>query len=497
VREHVETLFDEARGRSESGFGYPRFVEHEFRRYLDCGLLSGGFGRLRCPDCGDEKLLAFSCKGRICPSCWARRTAETAAHLVDRVLPEAPYRQWVLTLPWQIRFLLAVDHEFLSEMLATFTRTVFAWQRRRGRVAGLHDAETGAVTFIQRFGGVLNLFPHFHSMQPDGLFVPSSAGDEVEFRPLPPPTDEELTALATRLARRLTDVARCHVDDEGLLLAAFSDEDKACHASAAEALVLPFGLGRDSVHDDPGKKPLCARVGGISLHAARRVEADDRAGLERLCRYGMRAPFSTDRITMEEDGRVRYRLHRPWPGPGGRTDVVMEPVAFLRRLAALIPSPYANLVRYHGVFANRSKYRPLLPAPPVAVQAASCEPATPESRAVQPANPPRTGTGSRRPRRMAWASLLKRVFDVDALTCPTCNVPMVVLAFLTDPHVVKRILDHLHLPSVPPPVAPARRRIDDNPSLALATDEYRDDWGPGSCDAFDEPQGSCAPRAPP
>jgi hypothetical protein len=36
------------------------------------------------------------------------------------------------------------------------------------------------------------------------------------------------------------------------------------------------------VHDDPGKKPLCARVGGISLHAARRVEADDRAGLERL-----------------------------------------------------------------------------------------------------------------------------------------------------------------------------------------------------------------------
>jgi hypothetical protein len=72
----------------------------------------------------------------------------------------------------------------------------------------------------------------------------------------------------------------------------------------------------------------------IASPVLRRVEADDRAGLERLCRYGLRAPFSTDRITLDEDGRVRYRLHRPWPGPGGRTDVVMEPVAFLRRLAA-------------------------------------------------------------------------------------------------------------------------------------------------------------------
>jgi hypothetical protein len=87
------------------------------------------------------------------------------------------------------------------------------------------------------------------------------------------------------------------------------------------------------------------------------------------------------------------------------------------------------------------------------------------------------------------------VFDVDGLTCAKCNVPMVVLAFITDPPVVRRILDHLHLPSVPAPVAPARLRVDDNPSLALATDEYRDDWGPGGWGGIDEPPGSCAPRA--
>jgi hypothetical protein len=46
--------------------------------------------------------------------------------------------------------------------------------------------------------------------------------------------------------------------------------------------------------------------------------------------------------------------------------------------------------------------------------------------------------------------------DVDALTCLGCGVPMVVLAFLTDPTVVQKILAHLGLPTTPPPVAPAR-----------------------------------------
>jgi hypothetical protein len=118
VRCHLAELLDDARRRSDSGTGYPAFVGHEFCRYLDCGVLAHGFARLRCPDCGFERLVAFSCKGRLCPPgyrtcrrhvlpsdahwepgppCWARRAADTAADLVDRVLPEARYRQWVLT----------------------------------------------------------------------------------------------------------------------------------------------------------------------------------------------------------------------------------------------------------------------------------------------------------------------------------------------------------------------------------------------------------------
>ena len=65
------------------------FVEHEFTRYIRCEMLAWGFSRLLGPACGVESIVAFSCKGRICPSCWARPTADTAAHLVDRVFPEA------------------------------------------------------------------------------------------------------------------------------------------------------------------------------------------------------------------------------------------------------------------------------------------------------------------------------------------------------------------------------------------------------------------------
>jgi hypothetical protein len=78
----------------------PRFVERELRAFLDCGLLCRGFLRVRCKTCGDDRFVAFSCKGRgFCPSSTRRRMSDIAAHLVDRVFPEAPVRQWVLSLP--------------------------------------------------------------------------------------------------------------------------------------------------------------------------------------------------------------------------------------------------------------------------------------------------------------------------------------------------------------------------------------------------------------
>jgi hypothetical protein len=215
--------------------------------------------------------------------------------------------------------------------------------------------------------------------------------------------------------------------------------------------------------------PLCAKVAGFSLHAARVVDASDRAGLERLCRYGLRAPFSQERLRLREDGRVVYQLRRPWPNAAGATCLVLEPVQLLRRLAALVPAPYTNLVRYHGLFAGRSQWRPRLPAPPNL--SATGATGKVESRSAGEPDPARDGASAqsppcdfdRGPRRrvLPWAQLLLRVFFVDALRCPRCSSAMVVLALISHPRVLRKILLHLGLPVDGPPVAPAAHRRDE------------------------------------
>jgi len=91
VQHHLETFLAEAQEADPMGWGVPRWVERDFRSYLRCGILAHGFARVRCTDCGHDRLLAFSCKGRgVCPSCNARRMGEVAVHLTDEVIPHLP-----------------------------------------------------------------------------------------------------------------------------------------------------------------------------------------------------------------------------------------------------------------------------------------------------------------------------------------------------------------------------------------------------------------------
>jgi hypothetical protein len=69
VRDRLEPFLAAARDRSPSGRGLPAHVERDLRAYLDCGILARGFARVRCPGCGFERLVAFSCKARSCSTC--------------------------------------------------------------------------------------------------------------------------------------------------------------------------------------------------------------------------------------------------------------------------------------------------------------------------------------------------------------------------------------------------------------------------------------------
>ena len=136
-------------------------MEKELWAYLECGVLAYGFVRVKCDDCTNEQLLAFSCKKRgFCPSCGAKRMAETAAHLLENILPRVKIRQYVLSVPFPLRYWMASDKKLLAKVHKIFASEVerfYTGIRRKNR--------SGSIAFVQRFGSALNLNVHFHLLQ--------------------------------------------------------------------------------------------------------------------------------------------------------------------------------------------------------------------------------------------------------------------------------------------------------------------------------------------
>jgi Putative transposase len=93
------------------------------------------------------------------------------------------------------------------------------------------------------------------------------------------------------------------------------------------------------------KQSLCAAIDGFSLHAAVRCGADDRQALEQLCRYITRPALANERVQSNAAGQVVLKLKTPWRD--GTTHLVMSPLEFMQRLAALVlvPRPRLHLIR--------------------------------------------------------------------------------------------------------------------------------------------------------
>ncbi len=473
VNEHVETLLAEAAERYE--YGYPAHIEKTYRGYLGCGLLQNGFARLRCGSCGKETLLAFSCKMRgICPSCEGRRMADVAAHLVDRVLPIASYRQWTLSVAYEYRLAMAAEPKVLSDVLRRFIAEVFNYKRRQARKAGIAYPKPAAISLTQRFGSILNLHPHFHVVIPDGVFIEEAPG-VARWMPLPGPSAQDIEHIATRVAIRVHRYFQ-HRTDFG----ADAGEGQSDAQSLADAVTNP-GLAAKRTGLDPPKRDEVAMASGFSLHVGRAIAPDDRAGLEKQIRYGARPAFAQSRLSTTPSGKVSYKLKRPWFN--GQTHVTLEPVAFLRRLTALIPPPRTHLTRFHGAFAPAAKLRPaltdLVPAPPDDA-AATPEP-EPSLAGIDIATIPNGGAvdggvaamvnridsiddddiadnQAAKRKRYSWAKLLARVFDIDISRCasPGCSGVLKIIAWITEPDVIKKILVHLDIHPHPPIPAPAR-----------------------------------------
>jgi hypothetical protein len=374
--------------------------------------------------------------------------AATAAHLTDHVIPAVPVRQWVLSVPKRLRWFLHRDPEVAGAVLHILLRALHRTLRDCSPGAG-RDARFGAVSFLHRFGSSLNAHFHYHLCVVDGVYeaAEEEEGEEspsgsVRFREATALTRADVEALQETVRRRVLRWFTCH----GLL------EEH----TAREMLAWDH-------------------AGGFSLDASIRVEAHDRAGLERLLRYFARPPFALERLEWQrsgegEEGEVLYRL--PKPTPDGRTVVHLSPLEFLDRLAALVPPPRVHRHRYHGVLAPNSPLR--------ARVTAGAGDATnlpfPQTTPPRPVSSSARRARRSRPRRVSsrWAALLARIYHNFPLVCPRCGQSMRLIAFLTDPFSIRDVLRHLEEPVRPPTVHPARGPPELKLGLAEGSDEGMD-----------------------
>jgi len=294
--------------------------------------------------------------------------------------------------------------------------TISAQVLRKARLTRATGA-TGAVTLIQRFGSALNLNIHFHMLVLDGAYL-SDTG-EPRFRRIAAPRAAELQALVERLAER---IGRS-LERQGLLVrdaendflefgpeAGGTMDDLIGHSITYRVAVGPrAGQKVFALQTVPARaaepRPGVAQWAGFSLHAGLGVEADQRAKLERLARYVSRPPVAVERLALTAQGQVRYRLKTPYRD--GTTHIVLEPLDFIARLAALVPPPRAHLTRYHGVFAPHAALR------------AAVTPAGRGSGAHRRAGTAENST----PRHVAmtWTRRLQRVFNIEIEQCVRCG----------------------------------------------------------------------------
>ena len=344
---------------------------------------------------------------------------------------------------------MSYDKRLISDLLALFLRVVQGWYKTKAKELGFANLQGGSVSFVQKFGSSLNATPHYHCLLLDGGYTFSDDSSEQFFFATPPPTDEDVRQIAeTVAARAIGLLERRGVLGEHDVYDAFREETPVLAgmtAASVRGMIATgdrAGLPVRRVLSDPARgvrtSPLCYVSRGFSLHAARRVEADDREGLEQLCSYVTRPPLAGGSLDKVADDKYLFKLKSSWSD--GTSYIILSGHELLEKLAAIVPPPRAHTTRYHGLLAPNSKLRAMV---------------VPAENSGKTPSEERKKAGSTK-YRLTWAALLARVFQIDVSVCPACGHKMKIIAFITDPASVRRYLEGAGLPTDAPPIAPAR-----------------------------------------
>jgi len=147
-----ERLYPE-RFQGKYGFWRP-VIRSSLDKFLKCGDLKEGFARVRCPDCGEEFFVAYSCRQRsCCPSCDQKRALLLGIRLVDEVIAQIPHRQWVFTIPKRFRGYFRYNRKLLGKLCKAAYEAFF---EAMAAEVGDDVIFPGMVAAVQTFGDLSN-----------------------------------------------------------------------------------------------------------------------------------------------------------------------------------------------------------------------------------------------------------------------------------------------------------------------------------------------------
>jgi ribosomal protein S27E len=306
---YFDRFLAEYEGRLEKEYGFFRpIVKEVVERYLDCGNPRCGFARIRCPDCGEEHLLMFSCRTRgFCPSCHAKRLEEWGEWMREELLLDVPHRQVVFTIPKMLR----IFFKYNRRLLGSLCRSALLSLARYFEVLAGSELMPGVIAAIQTFGDRINFHPHLHFLVTEGGV--DKAGI---FHKIPRIDDSRLASL-------------------------FAHE------------VLADLVRKELLSPEWAERILSWRHTGFNVHS--RVRAKTKREAERVGKYMIRPLLSLERLSLDErEGKVCYRYAKE-PGEVERIDYL----EFIARVTSHIPDKGQVTVRYYGLYANahRGKVR--------------------------------------------------------------------------------------------------------------------------------------------
>jgi hypothetical protein len=389
VDEHWETVRRTWEERFEKEHGPWRgHWEKTIGAFLECGDLECGFARVRCPRCGWEFHLPFSCKRRICPPCEARRRVEWADHVVSDVLPDLGYRQLVFTVPRILRRIFMRERALRGELM----RTAYAVTREflAAQFPLVKDAVPYFVITVHTYGSVGNVHPHAHALCSEGV-----------------------------------------LDRDGVFHRLPGDFDWGPLAELFRHAVLAMLVERERLAPQTREMLLGWRHSGFGADASTGAVQGDREGLYRLACYLHKAPFALERMEYtRRSSEVVY--HGKNQAVAGRGTVVYDPAAFLALVLVHVPEPREMRARYYGAASST-------------IRRGGRKGRLSEGVDTPPAVQGEEEGSYVKARRRTWARLIARVYGADALKCRRCGGAMRIISFITDPEVVEQILRHVGL----------------------------------------------------